>query len=37
MAGVQDILQLLINIKEANNDIRNQAETYLKEIRSSQP
>ena len=33
MAGVQDILQLLINLKEADNSRRNQAEAFLKELR----
>jgi len=36
MAGNQEVLQLLINLKEADNTKRNQAEALLKELRASQ-
>ena len=37
MAGTQEILQVLSNLKEADNAVRNQAEGALKLLRSSQP
>jgi hypothetical protein len=37
MAGTQDVLQVLNNLKEADNSVRNQAEGVLKHLRSSQP
>ena len=37
MAGTQDVLQVLNNLKEADNAVRNQAEGVLKHLRSSQP
>ena len=37
MAGVQDILQLLSNLKEADNSVRNHAENAIKHLRTAQP
>jgi hypothetical protein len=33
MAGVQDALQILSNLKEADNSVRNHAEGALKHLR----
>ncbi len=36
MAGVQEVVQILSNLKEADNTIRNHAEAGLKHLRSAQ-
>lgn len=37
MAGTQQVLEILINLKEADNAKRNLAETLLKQLRTEQP
>jgi hypothetical protein len=34
MAGTQQVLEILVNLKEADNAKRNQAEALLKQLRS---
>lgn len=34
MAGTHEVLEILINLKEADNNKRNLAETLLKQFRS---
>ena len=36
MAGTQQVLEILVNLKEADNAKRNQAEALLKQLRSQQ-
>ena len=35
MAGVPEVLQILINLKEADNPLRNQAENVLNDLRKN--